>query len=72
MSIENFIDEAFHIFFTLNPEIQCVFCTEHTAQFSVLFFFKYLFIYLAVLGLSCGMRDLCCRVQGLLVAAHGI
>ena len=35
----------------------------------VLSFLKYLFIYLAEQGLSCGIFDLCCGMQDLLVAA---
>ena len=34
------------------------------SSFLSLFFFKYLFIYLAALGLSCGMRDLSLRRVG--------
>ena len=37
-----------------------------------LFFFKYLFIYLAAPGLSCGMRDLHCCVRDLRCGMQGL
>ena len=43
--------------------------TPPTIYYFFLKIFIYLFIYLAVPGLSCGTRDLRCRLQDLLVAA---
>ena len=45
--------------------LSMIFCTDF-----FLFFFWHLFIYLAVLGLSCDMPDLCCSVKTSLVVAH--